>query len=108
MEIPAGFPLPSEIFNGGYENNTRTYLRKFVNLTHPQIVMADNQQVSFKSCKMSIQKSSDIKLLVYITAHCSSLYGTGALVCRPTGDPGQSAAVGLPVPTVRASKLPAR
>ena len=51
MEIPAGFPLPSEIFNGGYENNTRTYLRKFVNLTHPQIVMADNQQVSFKSCK---------------------------------------------------------
>ena len=31
VAIPAGFPLPSQLFNSGYENSTRsrTYLRRY-------------------------------------------------------------------------------
>ena len=47
LEIPPGFPLPSQIYNGQYEDQTRTYLRKYVNETNPQIVMANNNQVAW-------------------------------------------------------------
>ena len=45
LEIPPGFPLPSKIHNGEHEEKTRTYLRKYVNETDPQLVMANNAQV---------------------------------------------------------------
>ena len=47
LEIPPGFPLPSTIHNGEYEGRTRTYLRKYINDTDPQLVMANNPQVSW-------------------------------------------------------------
>lgn len=47
LEIPPGFPLPSMIYNGEYEGRTRTYLRKYVNETDPQLVMANNPQVAW-------------------------------------------------------------
>ena len=47
LEIPPGFPLPGDIHNGKYEGKTRTYLRKYINSTDPQLVLADNPQVSW-------------------------------------------------------------
>lgn len=45
LEIPPGFPLPSNIYNGGLGGKTRTYLRKYMNDSDPQVVMANNPQV---------------------------------------------------------------
>ena len=45
LEIPPGFPLPSQIYNGESEGKTRTYLRKYVNDSDPEIVLENNSQV---------------------------------------------------------------
>ena len=38
-----------DIFNGHYKESTRTYLRKFVNSSSPQIVVTDNAQISWSN-----------------------------------------------------------
>jgi len=45
LEIPPGFPLPNQIYNGRHNDKTRTYLRRFTNIANPQLVMENNKQV---------------------------------------------------------------
>lgn len=49
LEIPPGFPLPDQIYNGKLQKRQRTYLRRFTSGLNPQVVVENNPQVQWYS-----------------------------------------------------------
>ena len=47
--LPPGFPNPAQIHNGHEDESTRAYLRKFTNISSPQMVLDGNAQVRWMS-----------------------------------------------------------
>jgi len=49
LKIPEGFPTPDGVHNGHEMESNRRYLRKFTNISSPQVVLPDNYQVAWIS-----------------------------------------------------------
>ena len=75
-----GFPLPRDIFNGHYEETTRTYLRKFVNHTSPQIVMTDNAQISWANTYPVTRANERLWAFDLSNTHITPNYQEGDLI----------------------------
>lgn len=52
----SGFPTPAEVHNGHETDATRAYLRRFTNISSPQVVMEDNIQLPWTG---AYRESSD-------------------------------------------------
>merc|ERR1719445_1735794 len=49
LRIPEGFPTPDEVHDGHEMESKRRYLRKYTNISSPQVVLPDNYQVAWIS-----------------------------------------------------------